>query len=256
MKVLIIEDEPTAARQLLSMLQALRAYAEVVGMIDTVEEALAFLRGAPPLDLIFLDIYLSDGISFAIFEALPTDTPVIFTTAYDQYAIRAFEVNSLDYLLKPIRQEELKKALDKYDRLAKPSEASRTGSLLAELNKIIQRENSYKRSFLVPHKDRLLPVAADAFAWFELRHEVVRGTTFDKQVLLMTEKSLEELAGLLPPELFYRANRQYLVSRKAIREVACHFNGRLYLDLVPPPAERVLVSKAKAGQFRDWLCQG
>ncbi|GAB3907593.1 LytTR family DNA-binding domain-containing protein [Larkinella knui] len=253
MRVLIIEDEAHAAAQLMTLLRTLPGSFDFVDVIDNTEDAVAFLSTKPPIDLIFLDIYLADGVSFTIFKQVRTDVPIIFTTAYDQYAIQAFDVNSIDYLLKPIRLEQLQKALEKYARLTDRQQGLLDTRVLAELSRLIQGEKTYKRHFLVPFKDRLIPVAADEFAWFEVRYEVVRGMKFDQVPLVMEEKSLEELSAVLHPAQFYRANRQFLINRKAIREISYYFNGRLYLNLEPAPAEKILISKARANQFKTWM---
>lgn len=246
MRILIIEDEESAAQQLESLIRDLVVSPEFAGPIDSVEDAADFIANHPHIDLMFLDINLSDGLSFEIFRNRQVDIPVIFTTAYDQYAIRAFELNSIDYLLKPIRKEKLQQALDKYSRLEHRN-------TLEHVRKLLPVQPNYKRNFLVPYKDRLVPVNVSEFAWFELHGGVVKGMRMDKTVLLMEEKSLEELSDVLDPAQFYRANRQYLISRQAIKEVAYYFNGRLYLKTVPVTGEKVLVSKAKAGDFRLWM---
>jgi two-component system LytT family response regulator len=217
-----------------------------------VEEAVAWLRTRPAVDVIFLDIHLADGSCFSIFQQCKMDIPVIFTTAYDQYAIQAFEVNSIDYLLKPIRKERLQQAMDKFQRLNNSNQVVITEQQLQLLTREITKANNFKRNFLIPYKDRLIPVQADDFAWFEIKGGVVRGITFDKKHFLL-EESLDELAEVLSPETFYRANRQFLVSRKAIKEIEYYFNGRFCLHLLPNPDEPVLISKARAGKFRDWM---
>ncbi|MFC5408634.1 LytR/AlgR family response regulator transcription factor [Larkinella bovis] len=253
MNVLIIEDEAHAAAQLMTMLQSLPYSFEFVGVIDNTEEAVDFLVSKPALDLIFLDIYLADGISFNIFKQVQTDVPVIFTTAYDQYAIQAFEVNSIDYLLKPIRLEQLQHALEKYARLTDRQQMAPNSQLLADLRQLIQGEKSYKRTFLLPYKDRLIPVTADEFAWFDVNSEVVRGMKFDRVPLIMEEKSLDELSKVLHPAQFFRANRQFLINREAVREIRYYFNGRLYLHVEPAPLEKILISKSKVNQFKAWM---
>jgi two-component system LytT family response regulator len=245
MKIAIIEDEEMAVQQLKSLLPACIANTRVVAVIDTVEEAVAWLNTCPAVDLIFLDIHLADGSCFSIFQQCKIDIPVIFTTAYDQYAIRAFEANSIDYLLKPVRNERLQQAVEKFQRLTSQQQ-------LQLLTHEITKATSYKRHFLIPYKDRLIPVQADAFAWFEIKGGVVRGITFDKKHWLL-EETLDELTEALNPEAFYRANRQFLVNRKAIKEVEYYFNGRFCLHMLPIPEEPVLVSKAKAGCFRHWM---
>ena len=251
MNIAIIEDEERAVQQLKSLLPEIVAAADVVAVIDTVEEAVAWLGTRPAVDVIFVDIHLADGSCFAIFKQCKMDLPVIFTTAYDQYAIQAFEVNSIDYLLKPVRKERLQQALDKFQRLNNRNQMVITEQQLQHITREIKSSN-YKRHFLIPYKDKLIPVQTDEFAWFEIKGGVVRGITFDKKHWLL-EESLDELTEALSPDTFYRANRQFLVSRKAIKEIEYYFNGRFCLHLLPNPDEPVLISKARAGKFRDWM---
>ena len=243
MKIAIIEDEERAVQQLKDLLPEIIPAAEVVRVIDTVEESVAWLSTRPSVDLIFLDIHLADGACFSIFQQCTVEVPVVFTTAYDQYAIKAFDVNSIDYLLKPVRKERLQQALHKFQRLTNHHHLAL---------RALTKASSYKRHFLIPHKDRLIPVQADEFAFFEIKGGVVRGITFDKKHWLL-EESLDELTEELHPDAFYRANRQFLVSRKAIKEIEHYFNGRFCLHLTPNPEDPVLVSKAKAGKFKEWM---
>ena len=252
MKIAIIEDEERAVQQLKNLLPETIPAVDVVAIIDTVEGSVAWLGTRPRVDLIFLDIHLADGACFSIFQQCKIDVPVIFTTAYDQYAIKAFEVNSIDYLLKPVRKERLQQALDKFQRLTNRRQLALPEQQLQLLTREITKATSYKRSFLIPYKDRLIPVQANEFAFFEIKGGVVRGITFDKKHWLL-EESLDELTDELPPDAFYRANRQFLVSRKAIQQIEFYFNGRFCLHLQPTPEEPVLVSKAKAGKFREWM---
>lgn len=253
MKVLIIEDEEHAASHLINLLRVIEPDVEVTGVIDNTEEAAEFLETQPPADLIFLDIHLSDGLSFTIFDHIRVDFPVIFTTAYDEYAIRAFELNSVDYLLKPVNKERLQTAVGKYRRLEQRNGREINKQLLGRLTELMKEGRNYRQSFLVPFRDRLLPVPTVDFAWFELSNGVVRGMKFDSKMLTMEERSLDELSEVLDPKLFYRANRQVLVNREAIREIAYFFNGRLYLKVVPSPEEKILISRAKAAIFREWM---
>jgi two-component system LytT family response regulator len=252
MRIAIIEDEEMAVQQLKSQLQATLSNAEIVAAIDTVEEAVEWLNARPAIDLLFLDIHLADGSCFAILQQCKIDVPVIFTTAYERYALQAFEVNSIDYLLKPVRKERLQQALDKYQRLTNQNPTAMSRQQLQFITHGITKTNNYKRHFLIPYKDRLIPVQVDEFAWFEIKGGVVRGITFDKKHWLL-EETLDELAESLNPEMFYRANRQFVVNRRAIKEVEYYFNGRFCLHMSPVPEEPVLISKAKAGRFRDWM---
>lgn len=252
MQIAIIEDEEKAVQQLKSQLQGVVAGADFVAVIDTVEEAVAWLGTHPAVDVIFLDIHLADGSGFAIFQQCKIDIPVIFTTAYDQYAIQAFEVNSIDYLLKPVRAERLQQAMDKFQRLNKGHRMALNDQQLQLITREITKAAAYKRHFLIPYKDRLIPVQADDFAWFEIKGGVVRGITFDKKHWLL-EDSLDELTQALNPGVFYRANRQFLINRKAIQEIEYYYNGRFCVHLSPNAEEPVLISKAKAGKFRGWM---
>jgi two-component system LytT family response regulator len=252
MKIAIIEDEESAVQQVKSLLPEVATGSEVAAVIDSVEEAVAWLATRPAVDLILLDIHLADGSCFNIFQQCKVDVPVIFTTAYDEYAIQAFELNSIDYLLKPVRKERLQQAMDKFQRLNSRNNQLLNEQHLLNITRELSKANNYKRHFLIPYKDRLIPVHADEFAWFEIKSGVVRGITFDKKHWLL-EESLDELTDTLSPEVFYRANRQFLVSRKAIQEIEYYFNGRFCLHLSPNPDEPVLISKAKAGKFREWM---
>lgn len=253
MNILIIEDEPHAARQLKDMVAGCRADAVFCPIIDSVEDAITYLRAGHPLDLIFLDVHLSDGQAFEIFDAVETFAPVIFTTAYDQYAIKAFEVNSVDYLLKPVSKEKVSKALAKYERQVQDKYWESNHEYIRRLQNLLSNTKVYKGNFLIPFKDKLLPVPIKDFAWFEIKNGVVVGTKFDKTSLILEERSLEEIGQMIDPSQFYRANRQYLVNRLAIKEVAQYFNGKLLAILAPAPPEPVVVSRDKALQFKKWM---
>ena len=253
MRILIIEDEESAVDQLKNLIRQLVDQPVFEGTIDNIEDAVDFLSSGTSPDLIFLDIHLSDGLSFEIFREVRVDVPVIFTTAYDEYAIRAFDVNSIDYLLKPIRKEKLEKALEKLQRIESRRQFVPDEAILKKITDMVVREGHYKRNFLVPHKDRLIPVSVEEIAWFEIKNGVVAGMKWDNKRLVMEEKSLEELTEVLDPAQFYRANRQFLISRKSIREIEYYFNSRLFLRLLPAPDEKVLISKARASYFKDWM---
>ncbi len=251
MKILIIEDEENAAIQLINMIKRLNENVQFYETIDNIEKAVHFLSKENNIDLIFLDIHLSDGSSFEIFREVKIDIPVIFTTAYDQYAIQAFEVNSVDYLLKPIRLEKLGSAIEKYKRLHYQTILDKT--IYQKLSTFLDKETSFTNNFLIPVKDKLIPVAVAEFAWFEISDGIVTGTKLDNTPLIMEQRSLEELVAVLNPDLFYRANRQFLISRNAILEIEYYFNGRLSVKLQPSPNEKVLISKARANNFKDWM---
>jgi len=252
MKVLIVEDEEYAARQLLSLLKECSADMEVVGILDSIEDAVKYLKHATLPDIIFLDIYISDGLSLEIFRAAPVDVPVIFTTAYDQYSLKAFEIGAIDYLLKPIKKIDLERALRKYQRI-EGQPLFQLESTLSAISKALVKP-AYKNYFLLPYKDRMIPIAANDFSYFEAHNGTVRGISIEGKTFLM-EDNLEKLNECLDPKQFYRVNRQFLVNRKAIQYVEFYFNGRLLLKTTPVSEESILISKAKATEFKSWMSE-
>lgn len=254
MDILIIEDEPNAARQLKEMIAAYRPLASFGPVIDSLKAAVSYLSSGSPVDLIFLDIHLSDGHALALFDQVDVPCPVIFVTAYDQYAIQAFEVNSLDYLLKPTSEERLSKAIDKFEEYANVRQHRRLDEVdLARLQKLLSGGQNYRKSFLIPYKDKLLPVSVEDFAWFEIQNSIVRGTRFDGVVYTLEERSLDELIKGMDPKHFYRANRQFIINKAALKEVVQYFNGKLLVKMTPAPADKVIISREKVSQFKSWI---
>ncbi len=253
MKVLIIEDEIAASENLAYLLKNLDPAIVVAGVLETVKTAVDYFREPQELDLVFLDIHLADGLSFEIFDQVEIDTPIIFTTAYDQYALKAFKVNSIDYLLKPIDKEELAISLKQFK---KQRQAQGKGlvndQVLGLLNLIKGRGTSYKSSFLVNHRDGLIPLRTDQLAYFYMDTGVIKVKTVDGTVY-MIDKKLEDLETDLDPALYYRANRQFIVSRNAISDIKYYFGGKLMVNVKPPYKERLIISKAKAPDFKKWL---
>lgn len=250
MNVLIIEDEPAAARQLQEMIQACRPAFPILPWIDTVKAATALLTSGKPVDLVFLDIHLADGHAFDLLEVVAMPCPIIFTTAYDQYAVKAFEVNSIDYLLKPITQERVCKAIERFEE----RQLIRLDPLhIARLQQLFPQTAPYKKSFLIPYRDKLIPVLVKEFAWFGIQQGVVIGKRFDGTVHLLEERSLDELTKDIDPGLFYRANRQFVINKEALREVLQYFNGKLLLTISPAPKDKVIVSREKVAQFKVWV---
>ena len=253
MNVLLIEDEWAAAQNLRLILRAIDPNVRVLTVLESVPEAVTWLQTNPAPDLAFVDVQLADGSSFDIFKQVDISFPVVFATAYDEYAIQAFRVNSIDYLLKPIDEAAVRSSLQKYQQLyaASPLRSHRAiQQLLSEWQHRLP--DRYKSSFLVHYRDKLLPVEVTTFAYFHARSNVVHGVTKDAKTYLV-DYSLEELEKQLAPSDFYRANRQYVVARWAIVDIAFYFNGRLLLNLRPPASEHVLVSKARAPKFRGWM---
>ncbi|MFT6866427.1 MAG: DNA-binding LytR/AlgR family response regulator [Cyclobacteriaceae bacterium] len=250
MKVLIIEDEAPAFRRLQKLLEEINPDLEIVEVLDSVEDSVKWFNNHQLPDLIFSDIQLSDGISFEIFDQVQITKPVIFTTAFDEYMLRAFRVNSIDYLLKPIKKEDLEKSLSKF---AQMKASFGGGTDISELLKSIKLdEKEYKTRFLTKVGDKLVSVEAENIAYFQTRHGVVHMITLQGRSYLM-DQTLDELAGQLEPDKFFRVNRQFLVQFKAIQSVNRYHKGKLLVLLNPATEEGVIVSAEKATEFKKWL---
>jgi two-component system, LytTR family, response regulator LytT len=247
MKILIIEDETEAAKNIVWLLKNLDPKVDIIGIIDTVTKGIAYLKTETHPDLIISDIQLADGNSFEIFDQVKPQCAVIFTTAFDSYAIKAFEVNSIDYLLKPINQNAMAKAIEKYKSLNKSTSID-----LSDLLKSMQEPRTYRKSFLVRFRDKMLPIHTEAFSYFYIKDGSVYGKTMDDKAYVIDEK-LEDLESQLPPTDFFRANRQYIVSRAAIKEIDFYFNGRLSLVTNPIAIGQILISKEKVSIFKKWF---
>lgn len=253
MNILIIEDEPHAQRELIRLIKNSGIDYNILECIDSVEEAVKWLLANPEPDLIFLDIQLSDGLSFDIFNQVKISCPVIFTTAYDEYAIQAFKLNSIDYLLKPIRQEGLNEALKKLNRI---KERYADKNLLPDLQKIEQLFKSklrdYKSRIIARVGDQIKHLSIDEIAYFYAEDNVVfLAGHFDQRMII--EYSLEQLERSLNPREFFRINRSYLVSIKAIGKINKYFNSRLKLELIPKTENDVLISRVKVSGFLEWM---
>ena len=253
MKALIVEDEKAALRNLKAVLAEIDADIEVAGEVDSVADTLEWLEEHPVPDLLFLDIHLADGSAFELFEHVEIACPVIFTTAYDEYALRAFKVNSVDYLLKPINKTDLQRALDKLALLRKTS----GGNVEFDYRRIVQelrQEKTYKTHFLIPVKgDRLLPVSVDTILYFYIADGTVKAVDKELKEMVFLQ-TLDELTEVLNPQTFFRANRQFLISRQAVQDVVLWFNGRLAVNLKLSSAEKVIISKARVADFKEWFC--
>ena len=256
MKALLIEDEKAAVRNLQALLLEVAPDVEILAVLDSIIETIDWFGTHAMPDLVFLDIHLADGSAFEIFSHVEIACPIIFTTAYDEYALRAFKVNSIDYLLKPIDGHDIRKALDKMDCLHGESSSPGNEPDYSSLIRALKKEESYKTHFLVPAKgDKLIPVSADMILFFHIDDGVVKAVLADGKECLFPQ-TLDELADSLNPALFFRVNRQYLISRKAVLDIDLWFNGRLSVNLKAPVTEKVLVSKAKVGEFKEWFTGG
>lgn len=252
MKTLIIEDEKAALRNLKAAMKEVDADFDIVGETDSVTGTVEWFASHPMPELVFMDIHLADGSAFGIFEQTDITCPIIFTTAYDEYALQAFRVNSIAYLLKPISSEDLQKAIDKLNMLGGTG-ARQTATDLQALMQALKREESYKTHFLIPVKgDRFVPVSVDQISYFYIDGGAVKAVTRSAETYDF-QQTLDELAELLNPRQFFRANRQYIVAHKAVTGASLWFGGRMVLQLTPPTTEKVLISKARVPAFREWF---
>lgn len=248
-RVIIVEDETAAVVNLRSMLAAIEPEAEVVAVLESVEEAVEYFSKDAVADVVFMDIHLADGDSFRIFQSVDIYIPIIFTTAYDEYALEAFKVNSIDYLLKPFKEEELRRAIDKLCRLTKlERDEQRT-----KRNRMAEEVQTHEvQTMLLRYKDKIIPVGVDEVAFFYTSSERVTLTTLTGQTYAV-DKTLEALGQQLSPHMFFRANRQFIISRAAVRDIVVWFGSRLSLNLVVETPERIIISKARVPEFKQWL---
>lgn len=246
MNVVILEDETAAAVNLRSILRQIAPEANVVGILESVAESIDWVRTNSQPDLLFVDIHLADGESFRLFDAVEITAPVIFTTAYDQYALEAFRVNSIDYLLKPINADGVRRALEKLRRL--------TGRELKEYGSRVKNVVAARREqvFLVHVRDKIIPLRREEIAYCYTANEKVTACDLEGRSYPL-DKTLEALQTLLPETDFFRANRQFIVSRRAVKELAVWFGSRLSLGLTVETPERIIISKARVPEFKTWL---
>ena len=239
MKAIIIEDETTAVNSLKAVLaQNTVTQIEVIAELESIEESVDFFRTSPHPDIIFMDIHLADGSAFKIFEQVEIDAPVVFTTAYDEYALQAFQVSSIDYLLKPVTLASLERALNKL-RLFDTEERL---AHIRQTNRTIQSRHTIK-SLLIMLADKFYPLAVEEILYFYTANE--------KQHPV--DRTLDALGEQLDERLFFRANRQFIISRNAIKDIDLWFGSRLSVNLTLPVPERIIISKAKTPIFKKWI---
>ena len=245
MKIAIIEDETAAAQNLSAILRKVCPDIEVVATIDTVVDSIDFFREKPTLDLVFMDIHLADGSSFRIFDKVEITIPIIFTTAYDQYAI---EVNSIDYLLKPINEESIRRAIEKWQRL---TSAERT-NYTSRTAQVAQAQKVEQQTFLVHYRDKIIPLQSKDVAFFHTAEERVSAYCYNgnKYQLDMT---LEAVQSKISSEEFFRANRQFIIARKAVSEISVWIGSRLAANLTVETPERIIIPKARVHEFKEWM---
>ena len=251
MKIAIVEDEALAAERLETLIRQINPYFKVIARLTSIKESVDWFTHHTA-DLIFLDIQLSDGLSFSIFEQIQVDTPVIFTTAYDQYAIQAFKLNSLSYLLKPVRHDDLAESIQKFERI-KPASSF---DMEALLDAIKGQSPSFKKRFLIQFGERIRKVETSEIAYFYAMDKAIYLKTFQNQSYPI-DFTLDKLELQLDPLQFFRINRKIFVNMDAIKNMVAWSRSRIKLELSPEATEcdEVVVSIDRAHAFREWLNQ-
>ncbi|HKK80366.1 MAG TPA: LytTR family DNA-binding domain-containing protein [Phaeodactylibacter sp.] len=248
MNVLIVEDEELAAERLQQLINELQPEAKVQASLDSVEDTVRYLQRQPDLDLAFFDIQLADGLSFQIFKQAKVPCPVVFTTAYDQYTLQAFKVNSVDYLLKPIDREELGQSLKQFEELRSVFNGGPALERVEQALSMLQKD--YKTRFVVKAGHQFLSIKTSSVLYFFSEHKMtwLRHRDGKKHQL---DYSLEQLEQLLDPTQFYRVNRQHIVQIESVEQATIYSNARLKLML--SDGKEVLVSRDRVGGFRKWM---
>ncbi len=250
MNILIVEDEKLSAQRLQGMIQRLMPGASVVKITDSVDATLDFLKQSPEIDLGFFDIQLADGLSFELFEKIRIPFPVIFTTAFNEYAIRAFKVNSIDYLLKPVNEKELRFAIDQFQAAISPKPAAPSEQSIAKALNMLTR--AYKSRFLIKIGEHLRIIPTEEIALFYSMEKAIYLKTLDDRNYPI-DFTLDQLHDLLDPEVFFRVSRKHIVSMAAITDIIAYSGSRLKVKLNIPTEEDILVSRDRVAEFKGWL---
>jgi DNA-binding LytR/AlgR family response regulator len=254
LRALIIEDEPAAARRLEKMIADADPHITIIDKLDSVSTAVRWFRQHPQPDLVFLDINLGDGLSFAIFEEVEVNCPIIFITAFDEYAIKAFKLNSVDYLLKPVKQEELNFSIRKLRSYFSSDQRQSQNNIRMMLESLKSPAEKWKKRFVVNFGDKIKAIETEEVAYFMI---------LEKNTFLVTHRndsygisySLEQLEEMLDPSKFFRVNRKFIVGFSSIENMWSYSRSRVKLQLIPSPPEEVIVSTERSSGFKEWLNQ-
>lgn len=250
MKVLILEDETLAADRIKKMIREIDDSIEILADIKSIEEGVKWFEENPQPDLIISDIRLLDGLSFDLFKKVNTEAPVIFTTAYDQYAIKAFDVNSIDYLLKPIQREKLQASIEKHIKRSQDNKFPADFSSLYDLIQV--QKKAYKSRFMIKAGQKILALPIEKVAYFFSQHKLTYAVTKEDKKYPI-DQPLEVVDSQLDPKQFFRANRQYIISIDSIGEIHPYFKGRMKVTLNPAAEEDITISSEKTPEFKHWL---
>lgn len=246
MNVLIIEDEAKAARGIIKMLAEIDNTIKIVAVIESVKDGLAWFKENEQPDLIFSDIQLSDGLCFDIYQNIKITSPIVFCTAFDEYLMQAFDTCTVSYLLKPISREKIENALDKYQAMQTSFNDGNIEKLMTYL------KPAYKSVLLINYKEKIIPIQTKDIAFFHWDENALTLTTLKGHKYIYSG-SVDEMERMLDPAMFFRANRQYLINRDAIRDIERFFARKLTVKLTVDTPESVVIGKTKATEFLKWV---
>jgi two-component system response regulator LytT len=260
MRILIVEDEELAVKKLTKTVNSVDEEAEIIGVADSIKSAVDWLESHPAPDLILMDIELADGQSFEIFNLTEVKSPVIFTTSYDEYALQAFKVNSIDYLLKPVQREDLEAALNKYRQLknmyhANPTEEKTDDVSIDRLIRELQQKlqpREFRKRFLVKHAQKLVSIETDEIAYFFSDGRLNFFKTYDNKKYVV-DYTMDELEDMLDPDRYFRISRSFYVAINSIDQIHEYFGNRLLLHLKPAVDKESIVSREKVSDFKKWM---
>jgi two-component system, LytTR family, response regulator LytT len=251
MKVVIIEDEKLTAKDLANTIRSVEPLAEIVAILPSVAEGVQFWKHEPEIDLVFSDIELGDGQSFEIFERCQVNTPIIFCTAYNEYALQAFDTAGISYILKPFSAQSIAKAIQKFKDI-QPQKETQEPDYQSIVQALQQQLIPAKIPNVIVHRgDRIIPIAGEKIAFFSVENTLVKAYTFEQEVAVVSQ-TLDDLEKKFAP-YFFRANRQFLLNRKAVKEASQYFNRKLLVHLSLPFDEPILIGKEKTTAFLNWL---
>ncbi|MHC5310438.1 LytR/AlgR family response regulator transcription factor [Myroides sp. LJL116] len=250
MQVLIIEDEQRNANKLARLLNELNPQIVVLQVLESIEESVNWFKNNPYPDVVFMDIRLEDGLCFEIFQQVEVHCPVIFTTSYDEYALKAFKVNSIDYIMKPVRIEDLQRALKKLETLQNNSDLS--DPIKDILGHLTNQKQVFRSRFLLPYKDGFVTVKSSEIDYIFSEQKITHLVKADATSFIVTQ-TMEDLEEELDPKMFFRANRQHIIHIDSIGSIQNYFNGKLKIILNNDPTREVIISREKAPLFKNWL---
>ena len=251
-KALIVEDELHNYRLLKGMVEQFRPDWEIIGPFESVKKTVEWFKENPAPDLIFMDIQLVDGVCFSIFEEVNIETMVVFTTAYDEYALQAFNVNSIDYLLKPIKEVKIRDAILKFEKYRSVKTEPNVPDYKEILSAIVQGEKKYRKRFLVAGATSYSKIDTKDIALFYTENRITYAVTFVGQEHHL-DLTMEKLEEQLDPEMFFRANRSYILHSDAIHKIESYYGGKLFIKMAAPIKHEITISRLKATEFKNWI---